>query len=58
MLNNIKTYLKSEEAINMSVEQILFLVIAVIGVVVVGTMIFNGIKKGKEVMGEDFNMGG
>lgn len=54
----LKNYIKNEDAINMSVEQILFLVIAVIGVVIVGTMIFNGIKKGKEVMGEDFNMGG
>ena len=58
MLTTLKNYIKNEDAINMSVEQILFLVIAVIGVVIVGTMIFSGIKKGKEVMGEDFNMGG
>lgn len=54
----VKKYLLSEDALNASVEQILLLVITVIGVVIVGTMIYNGIKKGQSTMGEDFIMGG
>ena len=46
----LKKYLLSEDALNASVEQILLLVL--------GYMIYNGIKKGQSTMGEDFIMGG
>ena len=48
----LKKYLLSEDALNASVEQILLLVLTVIGVVIVGYMIYNGIKKVSQLWGK------
>lgn len=58
MLQKIRNYCINEEAIELTVTHMLFIVISVAGAVAVGIMIFNAIKKGQAAMGEDFIQGG
>lgn len=52
-MGHLVKYLKSEDALDSSVEHMLFIGIAVAGALAVAYMIYNGIKAGQKAMGED-----
>lgn len=54
----VKNYLKNEDALDLSIEHMLFIVIAVVGAGAVGYMIYKSIKAGQDAVGEDFIMRG
>ena len=58
MFNVMKSYLKNDDAVSASVEHMLLLAIAVVAVSAVGYMVYKGIAKGQEMMGNDFTQGG